>query len=148
MSAVVEKGSGRILAWKDGIPLHYEYTAGAAGEVFLRGLKEGRIIASKCTTCGEVRVPPRTYCLECGARTRIDVELLQSGRLAAVTTGGGGEEGARSRSTFGFVTFEGVGGGLKVGDAVTPSFLDPARRKGTILDLDGFRPARRPGGND
>jgi hypothetical protein len=47
LSAVVEAGTGRILAWKDGIPLHYEYTAGTAGEAFLRGLKVGRIVASK-----------------------------------------------------------------------------------------------------
>ena len=39
-------------------------------------LKDGRILASKCPRCGEIRVPPRTYCLECYERTRIDVELL------------------------------------------------------------------------
>jgi len=160
MTSVVEKGTGRILAWKDSIPLHYEYTAGAAGEVYFRGLKEGRIIASKCTTCGEVRVPPRTYCLQCGARTRIDVELLHSGRIASVSTTRLEGEG-RSRTTFGFVTFEGVSGGMvhrilrggrkdpEVGEPVMPLFLPLGQRKGSILDLVGFRTAARIlGGND
>jgi uncharacterized OB-fold protein len=155
LSAVVESGTGRILAWRDSIPLHYEYTAGTAGEAFLRGLKEGRIVASKCGTCGEVRLPPRTYCLQCYGRARVEVELLHSGRIAAFSTAslgaGGLSQAAGPRMTFGFVTFEGVGGGLvhrilhegrsdpKVGDPVRPLFVPAEKRKGSILDLDGFR---------
>ncbi len=155
MTTVVEEGTGRVLAWKDGIPLHYEYTAGTAGEAFLRRLKEGRIVASKCKTCGEVRLPPRAYCLECGGRTRVDVDLLHSGRIAALSTTYLGREGNRlepsARTTFGYVTFEGVSGGLvhrilgvggkepKVGDPARPLFLPPGQRKGSILDLEGFR---------
>jgi uncharacterized OB-fold protein len=153
---IVEAGTGRILAWKDGIPLHYEYTAGTAGEAFLRGLKAGRIVASKCGTCGEVRLPPRTYCLLCYGRTRVDIELFHSGRIAALSTAHLGVGGvtrltARSRTTFGFVTFEGVRGGLvhrivrdgrrepRVGDPVRPLFPRAEKRKGSILDLEGFR---------
>jgi uncharacterized OB-fold protein len=155
LSVVVEAGTGRILAWKDGIPLHYEYTAGTAGEAFLRGLKEGRIVASKCVTCGEVRLPPRTYCLQCYGRTRVDIELLHSGRIAALSTAhvgaGGARLAARSRTTFGFVTFEGAGGGLvhrilhegrsdpRVGDPVRPLFVPAEKRKGSVLDIDGFQ---------
>ncbi len=155
MSAVVEAGTGRILAWKDGIPLHYEYTAGKAGEAFLRGLKGGRIVASKCGTCGEVRLPPRTYCLQCYGRSRVDVELFHSGRIAALSTehldAGGARVEARSRITFGFVTFEGACGGLvhriihegrsdpSLGDPVRPLFAPAEKRKGSILDLEGFR---------
>ena len=149
MSAVVEPGTGRILAWKDGIPLRYEYTAGTAGEAFLRGLKEGRIVASKCGTCGAVRLPPRAYCLECLGRTRVDVELYQSGRIAALSAARLGED--RTRKAFGFVTFEGATGGLvhrilhegrrdpRVGDPVRPLFAPSEKRRGSILDLEGFR---------
>lgn len=159
MSAVVDAGTGRIIAWKDGIPLHYEYTAGTAGEAFLRALMEGRIVASKCGTCGEVRLPPRTYCLECYGRTRLDIEMLHSGRIAALSTAnigpGGAKVGARSRTTFGFVTFEGARGGLvhrilhegrsdpKLGDPVRPLFAPAERRKGSVLDLEGFRTSAR-----
>jgi uncharacterized OB-fold protein len=165
MTAVIEPGTGRVVAWKDGIPLRYEYTAGVAGEVFLRALAQGRIVASKCTTCGDVRVPPRTYCLECQGRTRIDVELFQSGGIAALSTTFLARDGTkpkeRSPITFGFVTFEGVSGGLihrilsggrrepGIGDPVMPLFLPHEKRKGSILDLKGFRTAvRRRGGND
>jgi len=164
LSAVVEAGTGRIIAWKDGIPLHYEYTAGTAGEAFLRALTEGRIVASKCGTCGEVRLPPRTYCLQCYGRTRVDIELLHSGRIAALSTAhfgsGGAKVAVRSRRTFGFVTFEGTSGGLvhrilhegrsdpKVGDPVRPLFAPAEERKGSILDLEGFRTSARGwGGN-
>ncbi|HVC26631.1 MAG TPA: Zn-ribbon domain-containing OB-fold protein [Nitrososphaerales archaeon] len=159
MSAVVEARTGRVIAWKDGIPLRYEYTAGTAGEAFLRGLKEGRIVASKCGKCGEVRLPPRTYCLQCFGRTRVDVELLHSGRIASLSTAhrgaGGSKLGARARVTFGFVTFEGASGGMvhriihegrsdpRVGDPVRPLFAPVAERKGSILDLVGFRTSAR-----
>lgn len=147
MTSVVEARTGRVLAWKDGIPLRYEYTVGVAGEAFLRGLKDGRILASKCTMCGEVRIPPRTYCLECGARTRIDVELLHLGRISALSTS--------ARKAFGFVAFAGVSGGIvhrllyegrlqpRMGDPVAPVFAPPGRRAGSILDLVGFRTAAR-----
>jgi uncharacterized protein len=164
VSAVVEARTGRILAWADGIPLSYEYTAGTGGEAFLRGLREGRIVASKCGTCGEVRLPPRTYCLQCYGRTRLDIEMLHSGRIAALSTvrlgAGGAKVAASSRATFGFVTFEGVSGGLvhrilhegrsdpRLGDPVRPLFAPAERRRGSILDLEGFRTkARGQGGN-
>ncbi len=156
MSAFIDTSTGKPVAWRDAIPLRYEYTAGAAGEVFLRRLAEGRIVASKCLTCGELRLPPRAYCLECHGRARVDVELLHYGRIAALTYP---REGRR-RATVGFVTFEGVSGGLvhrilgagrssaKVGDPVRPVFLPPARREGSILDLQGFSSAvTRRGGN-
>lgn len=163
MSVVVDSRTGRITAWRDGIPLHYEYTAGVAGEAFLRALMEGRIVASKCRTCGEVRLPPRTYCLECYGRTRVDVELLHSGRIASFSTtdlGSRGEKASeRPRVTFGFVTFEGVSGGLlhkilhegrsdpRIGDPVRPLFAHAEKRKGSILDLEGFRTTARRRGN-
>lgn len=157
MSSVVEPRTGRVVAWRDGIPLHYEHTAGAAGEAFLRGLKEGRIVASKCGTCGEVRLPPRTYCLQCYSRARVDVRIVHDGRVASLSTARG-EDG--SRSTFAWVTFEGVSGGLlhrmvhrggaapKVGDGARPLFRPAGERTGSILDIEGFvATARGQGGN-
>jgi uncharacterized OB-fold protein len=141
MGTVTEPSTGRILGWRDTIRLHYEYTAGLAGETFLRGLREGRLLASKCGRCGDLRVPPRMYCLECGARTRIDVQLMHLGWTAAVSrarviitegkeekeleNGDGTKTRGRSRrrsgaaddddlrtTTFGYIRFAGVSGGL------------------------------------
>jgi len=155
LTTVVEPRTGRILGWKDAIPLNYEYTAGTAGEAFLRGLKAGRIVASKCGTCGELRLPPRTHCLQCYGRARFDVELLHSGRIAALSTAhldrGGIRLAPHSRTTFGYVAFEGVEGGLahkilgtgrrqvKVGDPVMPTFKPPELRTGSVLDIACFK---------
>ena len=161
---MVEPATGRILAWRDDIPLHYQYTAGVAGEAFLRGLKEGRLVASKCTRCGEVRIPPRVYCLACGARTRVDVEIVHTGRIAALSTvhldRDKSKPKADARMAFGYVTFAGVSGGLvhrilhagrtpKVGDRVELAFAPIEDRRGSILDVEGFTTAaRRTRGND
>lgn len=112
-------------------------------------------MASKCSACGEVRLPPRTYCLQCYGRTRVDVELFHLGRIAALSTAHLDRVGNRlaspSRTTFGYVTFEGVEGGLahkiegnkgrepRAGDPVRASFLPPEHRKGSVLDIACFR---------
>jgi uncharacterized protein len=157
LSSVVEPRTGRVVGWRDGIPLQYEHTAGTAGEAFLRGLKQGRMLASKCGSCGEVRLPPRAYCLQCYSRTRVDVELVHDGRIASLSATRG-QDG--SGASFGWVTFEGVSGGLlhrivhegknapRVGDGVRPLFLPAGERKGSILDIEGFKTtARAPRGN-
>jgi len=155
MSAVTDPSTGGIVAWKDRIPLAYEYTAGVAGEAFLRGLREGRILASKCGRCGDLRLPPRSYCVVCGGRTRVDVEVVHCGRLSAVSKGGG-----PSGEAFVFVVFAGVSGGLlhraakgrrapREGEPVRPRFEPQEARRGSILDVAGFEVASsRKRGND
>jgi uncharacterized protein len=178
MGTVIDPVTGKIVGWRDTIRLRYEYTAGIAGETFLRALKDGKILASKCARCGEVRVPPRIYCLECGGRTRIDVQVVHLGWVGAVSTtmissarsrGGREDKGAESadrraadgrprgasQATFGYIKFAGVSGGLvhrllraskgipRTGEEVGPIFVPPRDRKGSILDIEGFRaPAR------
>ena len=46
-----------VMQWTDTIPFHYEYTAGVAGEKFLRGLIEGKILAGYCPSCEESSLP-------------------------------------------------------------------------------------------
>jgi uncharacterized protein len=172
MGTVIEPVTRKILGWRDTILLRYEYTAGIAGETFLRALKDGKILASKCTRCGEVRIPPRIYCLECGGRTRIDVQVVHLGWVGALSTtiGSAGVRGRRedkgaeradrtvrerpsrgSQAAFGYIRFAGVSGGLvhrllgagqaipRIGDEVGPMFVPPRDRKGSILDIEGFR---------
>src|SRR5881628_2016535 len=57
--------------WADSIPLEFHYTAGVAGEEFLRELKDnGRLIASKCPKCKNSYVPARMYCATCFIETK------------------------------------------------------------------------------
>jgi uncharacterized OB-fold protein len=45
------------------LPVYHRYTAGVAGEKFLRALKdEGKLYGTKCPKCGYVYVPARLYC--------------------------------------------------------------------------------------
>jgi uncharacterized OB-fold protein len=86
--------------------------------------------------------------------------VLHSGRISALSTVHL-ERGGGPRTTFGYLTFAGVSGGifhrivhvgrkpLKVGDPVTPFFEPVENRRGSILDLEGFRTAAlRSRGND
>lgn len=43
----------------------YSFPAGQAISRFLEGLKEARILGSRCGSCGRVYVPPRAYCEYC-----------------------------------------------------------------------------------
>jgi len=53
-------------AWKGSIPVCHRYTAGIAGERFLRALQEqGKILGARCEPCGVTYVPPRMYCERC-----------------------------------------------------------------------------------
>lgn len=49
--------------YRGDIPVSHRYTAGVAGERFLRALKdEGKIYGTRCPRCGYVYVPARIYC--------------------------------------------------------------------------------------
>jgi len=67
-----------LLTWKDSIELEkYVYTAGVMGDIFLKKLKEKKIIGSKCEKCGNIYIPPRLYCENCYIKTNI-VEIEQN----------------------------------------------------------------------
>jgi uncharacterized OB-fold protein len=127
--------------WKDTIPLHYEYTAGVAGERFLRGLMSGRILAGYCENCKETSLPARIYCVQCYGEIKKLVRVGPTGRVSAIA-----RPGKEGEQTFVYVTFKGVRGGIihrllgrgKAGSEVVPRFLPKKQRKGSILDIQGF----------
>lgn len=65
--------------------LRYRHAAGRYGAKFLRGLREQRIVASRCTRCPRTLVPPRIACTGCFGRMEEFVELPPRGRLLAWT---------------------------------------------------------------
>ncbi len=132
-----------VTQWKDSIPFQYEYTAGIAGEKFLRGLMAGRILAGYCPSCKESSLPARIYCVRCyGAITKY-VRVGPVGKVRAMTRATEGREGP---NVFVYITFEGVRGGMihrllgggRVGSAVVPKFRPKSQRSGSILDIQGF----------
>jgi len=139
----------RLKSWTDQIPLHYEYTAGVAGEKFLRGMLEGKILASECAKCGKKYIPPKAYCVDCYVEINRFKQVGPEGEVAAIALSKVGFEGERlSRpKTFVFVIFMGVTGGLihlagctglEIGSKVTPKFKARAKRRGSVLDIEGF----------
>ena len=138
---------GRLRSWTDQIPFHYEYTAGVAGEKFLRGLQQGKILASVCQKCGKSFLPPKMYCVDCFVEARKYREIGPSGTVSAITESHVGFNGERLKvpRTFAFVTFTGVTGGLvqvvsspglKVGSKVAPKFRPASRRTGSMTDFE------------
>jgi uncharacterized OB-fold protein len=136
-------------AWTDKIPLRYEYTAGLAGERFLRGLKEGKLLAGRCKKCGKTYLPPKSYCVECFAAIEEFVTVGPRGTVAALTESWVDFQGRRMKnpSTFAFVMFKGVEGGiiqraegksLRIGSAVEPRFAPESARKGSLADIERF----------
>jgi uncharacterized OB-fold protein len=53
----------RVRIVEGAIPVRHRYTAGVAGDRFLRALRDkGQILATPCPTCGVVYVPGRMFC--------------------------------------------------------------------------------------
>src|SRR5215467_6671071 len=96
-----------LMAWRDEIPFHYEYTAGVAGEKFLRGLKGGQILGSKCSNCHRTYLPPKIYCVNCYLEIKKFVPVGPEGRVSALAKSHVDFQGRgiAKATTFVFVTF-------------------------------------------
>ncbi len=138
-----------LRSWTDQIPFHYEYTAGVAGERFLRGLKEGKILASVCSECGKKYLPPKMYCTDCFVEIKDYEEVGPKATVAALAESHFDFEGKKLAKprTYAFLTFKGVTGGivhyasgkgLQVGSVVAPKFRAVQARKGSLLDIELF----------
>jgi len=140
--------------WNDRIPLRYEYTAGVAGERFLRGLQEGRILASRCPKCGVSYLPPKAYCVSCFERIGKFREVGPLGRVAALTESHVNFDGTRREKPIllAYITFKGASGGIihrvsgrgvTNGSNVEPIYRPRKKRTGSLLDIEEFRLVRR-----
>jgi hypothetical protein len=71
-----DKSVKESIKWHDNMEVEkYEYTVGPAGEEFFKGLKQGKIIGSKCSKCGKIYIPARTYCENCFVKINNYVEI-------------------------------------------------------------------------
>ena len=134
----------------------YIYTSGIAGERFFAALRDdGRLVASRCATCGLDYLPPRIFCEDCFAELSEYVDVPLQGRVAAITVAHVDRSGSALShpQVWGFVTFAGIRGGLVNRLLVTPkqarvgmivrARLRPAEaRTGTICDVEGFEVSR------
>jgi uncharacterized protein len=142
--------------WADSIPLEWHYTAGVAGEEFLRELKDnGRLMASKCPKCKNSYVPARMYCASCFVETRDRHNITSQGSVysfAVVDRDRSGNKLPRP-AVVALVKFEGAKGGIvhlldvenpkqaSIGMKVAPVLKDQNERTGSLSDILSFRPA-------
>ena len=63
----------------------FNWSVGNWMEQFFDGLKQKKIVASKCGACGRVYVPPRMICERCFAKTEEWVELPETGTVETYT---------------------------------------------------------------
>jgi uncharacterized OB-fold protein len=133
----------------------WEWDAGRAVGGFLAGLEEGRIEAAICDACGRTLVPPRAFCERCfrptdGTETvpdrgvvetfsicyvTWDMRPLDEPELPAVIRIDGTSTGGFLHK-LGEVAPEDVHIGLEVEAVWRPT----GERRGTILDIEHFRP--------
>ena len=130
-----------------------QYTAGIAGETFLRALKDREeILGSYCNKCKKAFLPQRLFCERCLSRLTETRMAPHEGILETFTIAHLDLEETRLEppKTVGFVQFKGFEGGLihyilssnekklKVGSRVKAVFLPSSQRKGSILDIAHF----------
>lgn len=144
--------ASEIRHWRDTIPVTYKYTAGVAGDRFLRELRDNqRIIASKCGSCGTRHLPPRTFCPHCFREIKDFETVSGTGKLYSY----GVSSASGKKNVIGIVKFEGIEGGLlhridevelseiKIGMELITVFRTDGERKGSIEDIAYFRPKNK-----
>jgi len=65
--------------------LHYRWAVGDVAKRFFEGLKQRKILGTKCPKCKRVLVPARTFCPRCFVKTSDWLEVGQRGNLRTFT---------------------------------------------------------------
>jgi uncharacterized OB-fold protein len=102
----------------DEISLRYDYALGEVAGHFMQGLKDGKILATRCSASGLTYLPPRAYCERSFQRCDSWVEAGAEGLIEASTIVVRGAEGSRKGPTaIAFVRLDGV-------DSAIANFVD------------------------
>ena len=84
--SLLERNPNAPPAWVDDMPVSNRYTAGLAGERFLRALKdEGVIYGARCESCEITYVPARLFCERCLAELEEWVDVGTRGEVHTFT---------------------------------------------------------------
>jgi hypothetical protein len=142
--------------WPGKIPMNYVYTAGRAGDVFFKRLRDkGTFIGARCEMCDTVYLPPRIFCERCFERIEGKwVNLKNRGVVHTFTVCHETfKEEPKKPSIVAFVKLEGADGGLfhrldadpedvYIGMPVEAVLQPAKKRKGGILDIKCFKPRK------
>ena len=141
--------------WRGEIPIRSLYTAGVAGQAFLEALKErGELVGTRCDACRQVYVPSRLFCERCFAELTEEIDIKPQGRLASFTFCSVRRDGSPLRRPLALALVQLDGATtfflhrllhvtkpsqVRIGARVKAVIKPKAKRKGSILDIEGFR---------
>lgn len=143
-----------VRTWPGAIPVHNLYTAGVAGERFLRAIKfDGKLLVTVCQGCKKEFLPPKIFCPFCLAELTEWKEVPARGRVETFTVAREGISGEPlpEPKVFAFIRLSSAGGlihqlgeiapdQVKIGLKVEAVFKPGPERTGSILDIRYFRP--------
>lgn len=141
------------------VQARYAWDTGVAVSEYLRGLRDGRILARHCRRCRRTLVPPRMFCEQCFRPTDRWVEVEDTGRvntfslcyvtwdmqpltepeIPAVIEIDGASPGIGFMHKLG----EAKPDDVRIGMEVEAVWKPPDEREGSILDIRYFRPRDR-----
>lgn len=144
-----------VRTWTDHIPLQWKYTAGVAGDRFLRLLMQEKLQASYCKSCDKLYLPPKIFCKDCfGQLDEWKDVPEESGTIYSFTSVS--QKGKGAPRTIVLVKFEGVEGGIlgkfkaakdekpRIGMKVKPTFKPRNSRIGDLSDIEYFEKIQEP----
>lgn len=112
------------------VTLRYNYALGEVAGRFMQGLRDGRILATRCSKSGLTYLPPRAYCERSFERCDSWVEAAGEGVIEASTIVVRGFEGKRKPPVaIAFVRLDGV-------DSAIANYVDG-------LDLSDYESAMK-----
>lgn len=136
------------------IPIYHRYTLGVSGERFFKAIRDRRqLLASPCTSCQDLLLPPKMYCERCFEETSLEWQALTGPgyvRSFTVVHQSLDETPLETPEIVALVSWRGVRGGLihRLGEispeAVTTGMPVEAvwaeNRVGALTDIYYFRP--------
>ena len=142
--------------WLGEMPIQSVYTAGVGGQIFFQALKErGELVGTRCPICQQVFVPARQFCERCFAELTEQVQVGPEGTLRSFTFCylDHDEKPLLKPVALALVQFDGATtfflhkllkvkkpSDVRLGSRVRVVVKPRAKRTGSILDIEGFRP--------
>ena len=135
IEAIDQAGDGSV--YTDEITLRYDYALGRVAGKFMKGLEEGRILATRCSASGLTYLPPRAFCERSFQPCDSWVEAGLEGVIEASTIIVRGVEGPRKAPmAIAFVRLDGV-------DSAIANFVDDVDLTNLDAAMIQIAPGRR-----
>lgn len=131
----MDKGPGRVIT--DQVTLRYDYALGEVAGKFMDGLRQGKILATRCSKSGMTYLPPRSYCERSFEPCDAWVEAGAEGIVECSTIVVRGFEGKRKPPVaIAFVRLEGM-------DSAIGNYVDELDLSDYERAMDRIAPGRR-----